>query len=325
MNALQVSNRTQKSLIRRTGETNPALVYLAGLNTPGGRRVMRATLERVARLASGGTMGIETFAWSSLRFQHVAAIRAKLSETLKPATVNRYLCAIRGTLRAAWLLGQMTAEQYHKAAAVKGVRGETLPAGRGLSAGELSGLMATCAADHSPAGARDGAIIALAYAAGLRRAELAALTVADLDPATGELRVMGKGHKERTCWINNGALDALRDWLAIRGDAPGPLFLRINKAGRIADAGMTPQAIYNMLNKRATSAGVKRFSPHDLRRSFVSDLLDAGADLATVQRMAGHASTDTTARYDRRPEAAKQRAASLLHVPYYRRESYKVR
>jgi integrase len=82
---------------------------------------------------------------------------------------------------------------------------------------------------------------------------------------------------------------------------------------------MTTQAIYNLLAKRAVRARVKDFSPHDLRRTFVSDLLDAGADIATVAKMAGHANIQTTARYDRRPEEAKQKAAELLRVPYRKR------
>ncbi|MCK9601735.1 MAG: tyrosine-type recombinase/integrase, partial [Sphaerochaeta sp.] len=301
------------------GQQNAALVYVAGLASAGGRRTMAQALDKVARMISNGQLGIDTFPWYGLGFQHVAAIRAKLAETLAPATVNKTLSALRGTLRTAWRLGQMTAEQYGAAADVKGVRGETIPAGRELTAGELGALMAVCANDPSAAGARDAALIGLLYAAGLRRAEAVALDLGDYNPETGELRIMGKGHKQRLAWLNNGAAQAMADWLAIRGGDPGPMFWPVNKGGRLIPQRMTAQAIYNLLAKRADQASVKTFSPHDLRRTFVSDLLDAGADIATVQKMAGHSNVQTTARYDRRPEAAKQRAAQLLHVPYHKR------
>ncbi len=108
----------------------------------------------------------------------------------------------------------------------------------------------------------------------------------------------------------------MNDWLAVRGQDDGRIFLPIRKGGHIDTGPMTEQAVYFVLRKRATEAGIKILSPHDLHRTFVGDLLDAGADIATVQSMAGHESVNTTARYDRRPDATKRKAAELLHVPY---------
>jgi site-specific recombinase XerD len=154
------------------------------------------------------------------------------------------------------------------------------------------------------------------YGAGLRRAEAVALDLADYDPSTGALVVHGKGNKQRLAYVTHGGRLALANWLAVRGPEPGPLFWPVDKAGRLRARRPTGQAILYVAQRWAGTANVRAFSPHDLRRSFISDLLDAGADLSTVQRLAGHAQIQTTSRYDRRGELAKQRAATLLHVPY---------
>lgn len=307
-------------------DRDPALVYLASL-APSGRRAMATRLRQAAAMLLPSEPRRErqgfflTIPWHELRFQHVAALRTALQERGQaPATVNLTLYALRGVARAAFNLELMTADDYQRIRDVKPLRGERLPSGRALSSGEIAAMMEACAGDEGPAGVRDAALIALLYAGGLRRAEIVALNVEDYNPQTGELVVRGKGGKERLLYVDNGPADALADWLLLRGDQPGALFVPIDKGGRIFRRPMTDQAVYGMLRKRAVQAGVKEFSPHDLRRSFVSDLLDAGADISVVQRLAGHANVQTTARYDRRGEEAKRKAVGLLHVPYRRRQ-----
>jgi len=217
----------------------------------------------------------------------------------------------------------MSAEAYQRACDVDTVRGETLPAGRAIASGELIGLMSACAKTEKLAGARDAAMLALLYGCGLRRAELVTLDVADFDAGSeadrGTLKVQGKRNKQRRVPVVGGAVEALTDWLSIRGTEAGPLFVRIRKSDRMTGERLTTQAVYHVLSQRVLEAGITiACSPHDMRRTFIGDLLDAGADIATVQKLAGHANVTTTARYDRRGEATKRKAAQMLHVPYFK-------
>lgn len=281
---------------------------------------MRAALDLVARMLTSGAADAQTLDWSAVRYQHAQAVRSDLAERYKPATVNKALSGLRGVLREAWRLGLITSEDYRRAADLEAIKGESLPPGRALTAGELKALLAACSADETAAGARDAALLALLYGAGLRRSEAVALDVSDYDVATGMMVVRhGKGNRDRVVYATNGAADALADWLAVRGEVDGPLFLPVNKGGVVGGHRMSGQAVLYILRRRALQGGVTRLTPHDLRRTFISDLLDLGADIATVQRLAGHASITTTTGYDRRGEATKRKAASLLHVPYERR------
>lgn len=298
-------------------DRNPAAVYLAGLSA-GSRQTYRRDLEGIARLLSGGLVGALELEWGKLRFQHVSLVRSELAARYAPGSASRKLSALRGVLRAAYDLHMIPADAFGRCQRVKGVRGSRLPAGRALTPGEVGAIFAACAADPTAAGVRDGAILAL-LRCGLRRAEVAGAPVAAVDLAGGVITVLGKGNKERSVPFPSGAGDALADWLALRGDAPGPLFAQVNKSGRIVAAGITAQAVYDVLRRRAAEAKVANVTPHDWRRSMIGDLLDAGVDLSTVQRIAGHASPTTTAAYDRRPESAKRDAMARLHVPYVRR------
>ena len=312
-------------------ERHPALVYLASL-APGSRRTMRQSLDTVAAWLTGGRADHATLPWHLLRYQHTAAVRAAAAAHYKPATANKVLAALRGTLKAAWRLELVDAESYRRAADVAAVPGTSPPAGRELTPGEIRALLEACAADPSVAGLRDATILALLYGAGLRRAEAVRLDVAHLEAEganAGRLTVLGKGNKAGFAYARGAALQVLRGWVAARGSAPGALLLPVSQKGAVvytradrggpeAPARLTEHAVYKRLRTRALEAGIRPFSPHDCRRTFAGDLLDAGADIATVQQLLRHASVNTTAKYDRRGERAKRDAADLLHFPHVR-------
>jgi site-specific recombinase XerD len=300
---------------------HPAFVYLARL-APGSRATIEGALATVARAIGGPEATIATFPWAQLRYQHTAALRASLWDRYAPSTANKILAAVRGVLREAWRLRLIPADDYQRAIDVGAIRGNRAPRGRHLAADEIKALFLQCAADPTPAGVRDAALLAVLYGAGLRRAEVVALSVVDYSGADGALTVRGKGNKTRIAYLRGGAADALSAWLEMsattnhRGDGASPIFTRIYKGGTVTARRLTPQAVLDVLRRRANRSRLRPFSPHDVRRTFIGDLLDARVDLSTVQQMAGHAQVTTTARYDRRGDRAKRAAAAVLDVPY---------
>lgn len=167
---------------------------------------------------------------------------------------------------------------------------------------------------------RDAAIITLMYSCGLRRSEVASLTRDSYEPSRGELELRGKGNKERMVYPFGGAAAALADWLVVRGDREGPLFLSIRRGDHLTSSGLTDSAIYKLLRKRNAEAGIsERLTPHDLRRSFATELFRAKVPGSTVQRMMGHSNLSTTARYDMSGAEAEREASRELYVPYTRR------
>jgi site-specific recombinase XerD len=152
---------------------------------------------------------------------------------------------------------------------------------------------------HGTLGVRDRAILETLYSAGLRVAELVGLNLPDWDREANVLRVLGKGKKERIAPVGRYAARALERWLEVRlpdPDAPDEereaLFL--NRFGRR----LTTRSIGRTLQKHLKTAGLERItSPHTLRHSFATHLLDGGADLRAVQELLGHKSLTTTQIY----------------------------
>jgi integrase len=260
--------------------------------------------------------------WAKLQPGQVGVLREQMQgQGYAPATVNRSLAALRGIVRQAWAAGDIDADRRERLLHnLGGVAGSRQPRGRHLSDSDLGDLFAACRRDESILGRRDAAALAL-MVVGLRRAEVVAVRVEDLT-ADG-LRVVGKGNRERIVPITNGCLDAVQDWLRVRSSAPGPILCRCDGDTVRPSMAITTQAVYAALAKRARQASVLgrrtvACTPHDLRRTLVGRLLNAGADLSTVQAIVGHASPATTARYDRRPAEHRRLAMSALSIPYGR-------
>jgi site-specific recombinase XerD len=154
-------------------------------------------------------------------------------------------------------------------------------------------------------------MLAVLYSTGLRRSELLGLEVQDnLD---GVLTVKGKGNRLRLAYVVGEAGALLQGWLDIRGSA-GPLFVAIGKGEHITENRLDGRSLAVILRKRAGEAGIPAFSPHVLRRTTATHLLDKGIDIGTVQQMLGHRFVSTTLLYDRRGERAKQKAAHEPHL-----------
>ena len=259
------------------------------------------------------------------------------AQAKSPNTINRNLAAVRWWARR---LGDLVFEvsgvdpdrrreivtQAARVASIKDVRGQRQQKGRHVYPGELKALLRACMDDPKPSGIRDAAMIAVAWMTGARRAEIVVLEMVDYTPTgenEGDLAIQGKGDKVRTVYIFDGAAAALDDWLLLRGDLSGPIFCPVWKSGKIrVGRGISTEAMAQMLRKRAEQAGLdKPITWHDFRRTFAGNLLEAGHDLVTVQKLMGHATPVTTSLYDRRGEETKRRAVRSLHVPYQSKKS----
>ncbi len=167
-----------------------------------------------------------------------------------------------------------------------------------LSSEEIERLLSAPSAGE-PMGLRDRAILEVLYSAGLRVGELAGLNSSDLDLSGNMLRVRGKGRRERIAPIGSFAIHALRQWLAVRKlsarektGPEAPLF--VNKFG----SRLTTRSVGRMLEKHLKATGLDhRTTPHTLRHSFATHLLDRGADIRSVQELLGHKSLVTTQIY----------------------------
>jgi len=210
----------------------------------------------------------------------------------RKSSIGRKLSAIRAFF--AWLVrtGRLAANPAELIATPK--HEQRLPFHLNIDqAIALVGSSPPSEQDQQEAG-RDRALLELLYSSGLRVSEVTGLNVGDLDLAGGMVRVLGKGGKERIVPVGSKALDAIRGYLLLRGWVPedAPLFL--NSRGRRINRRSVARIITGHAGKIDT---VRAITPHTLRHSFATHLLEQGADLRSIQELLGHASLSTTQKY----------------------------
>jgi len=247
----------------------------------------------------------------SISPQIVVAFLASLKQKpLAASSIARMLSAMRGWFR--FLARQEHAERNPLRDLAVARRPVRLP--RTLTMPEITALLdlpvRAAAEDY-----RDRAMLELLYASGLRVSELVGLGVSQIDLNVGCLRVMGKGAKERVVPMGQTARDVLAEYVEhvrptlLKGRPSRALF--VSRRGRV----LTRQAFWKLLRQRAQRAGIaKPISPHMLRHSFATHLLEGGADLRAVQAMLGHANIATTQIYTH-VERSRLKQVHRQHFP----------
>ena len=229
-------------------------------------------------------------------------------------TINRHLSAIRAFYR--WLVGEGVTD-HDGAAALSGPKiSRTLP--HVLSEGDVERIMAACSGDE-PADVRDRALVELLFASGARISEVSRLDVGDVDFSQGQVRLFGKGSKERIVPLYPLALERLSDYL---GKAR-PALLTHRKEGTGAEAAlflstrglrMSADALRTAFERRVRVAWVQgEVTPHTMRHTYATELLAGGADLRSVQELLGHADLSTTQVYTHLSVERLKRAYDQAH------------
>ena len=230
-------------------------------------------------------------------------VKGQSQATMKKNTQNYHLIALRRFLKYLMKRG-ITALSPDRIELAK-VAGRQLDL---MSSTELTRLLDAPLKDAKGGKAddikalRDKAILELFFSTGLRLAELCSLN-RDLDLSKDEFSIRGKGEKVRVVFLSESAKDAIKTYLTKRADMDEPLFVqysrnKVKKSQNDSGGRLTPRSIERMVKQYATIAGISRkVTPHILRHSFATDLLENGADIRSVQVMLGHANIQTTQIY----------------------------
>lgn len=286
--------------------------YIGGL-APSGRRGIISLLNRSAGILKRGVDAAD-YPWELLNYATVAKVRAALlDDGYAVSSVNMALSALRGVAQTAFNLNCMDAETLARIRSVKRVSGDIQRKGRALGRQEIRALIHAAKQHPQPVRRyRDAAIVLTLCGTGLRAGELVKLERRDYDKGILTVR-QGKGRKYREIHVADAVDRAIRAWLKVSAnEAENALFSRIQRNGKAATQPLTTTGLTGILAELQQTAGIARFTPHDMRRTFITRLLEQGVDINTVRQLAGHRDISTTTRYDCRGESMKISASKQV-------------
>ena len=290
----------------------PTECYLSNL-APSGRRSVKSVLNAAIKILSAGAV-LETCQIHALGYDQLSFLRQVLVEQDKSArTIHLTFQAIRAVTKTALLMGQVDQHALDKFSALKLPHIEPSVKGKALSMSELKHCLTkqNCSAHE----VRNIALIATMSGAGLRRSEIHRLRLSDLSLQDAQLVIKkGKGNRTRTQYLPLWVVNHLSEWVSLRGNKSGFLFCKQINGQPLIQKPLSVASIYDIVTTRAIQTLGKNITPHDLRRTYITSLLDNGVDISTVSKLAGHKSITTTQIYDKRGiESLKKAVNTLSH------------
>lgn len=309
----QKIKRNSQNRVEELCNDRAVIDYIRTLNSFNSKRSMtyfvRCFIENFLKID-------KEFTWEKINdalISHVVDVL--LQEQQSPATINTKLCAIKGCAKRLWIQGRIEGKIYQIISDISNVRGSRLSHGRMLSDNEVKRLFEYVDNQDSLKQIRDSAIFSVMIGTGLRRGEVAKLTTLNLflDEKIPFLRVIGKGNKERQIPLPDFTFKRLKSWIEARGEHKGPLFIHILKNESLTNCALDGTRIYKICNEYVKKMGMKKWTPHDLRRTCASKLISMGVDLITVRDYLGHSSIATTQLYDKRSLSKLEKVAQNIN------------
>lgn len=290
---------------------SPYALYLSKLSATS-RVSIASQLRSIARIMGWPLDDVTRF--NRINYQEMLQIRTLLQhEGWAPRSINRAQVALESIVKIAVMMKQADAEQLEQLSTISKLKYPEFQ-GTALTKQQVKSLFEMLTRSTSATGIRNVALFAVLLGTGLRRSELVALDIKDLDLSKQTLLVRhGKGNKSRTVFLPEWCQQHLQNWLALRSKQAGFLFCPVQVGGKVSpDCAISVSLVFRLIKSKLKRIGVENASPHDLRRTFITRLLEQNVDLNTVRQMAGHAAIITTTIYDKRDVQFMQQAAAAL-------------